>query len=237
MSKAEVKLRTEIIELCRGMNASGLNQGTSGNISARHGDLMLITPSATPYDKLTPDMIAAMPLSGQGEWNGPLKPSTEWPFHLDIMRQRPEVGAIVHTHSTYATALAITRRSIPACHYMIALFGGNDVRCAGYARYGTQALSDLVLEALANRNSCLLANHGAIATGPSLAKAMWLAEELETIARQYFNALQIGGPVLLSDAEIGEVRQGFSSYGLQESPMAKRAAAKSSGKRGSRARV
>lgn len=230
MTKAELKLRTEIIAQCRWMNASGLNQGTSGNISARFGDTLLITPSATPYDALEPEMIAAMPLAGDGKWSGPLKPSTEWRFHLDIMRARPEIGAIVHTHSVHATAVAITRRAIPACHYMVAAFGGHDVRCAGYARYGTQALSDLVLEALHGRNSCLLANHGAITTGPDLAKAMWLAVELETLAKQYALALQIGGMVVLSDAEIDEVLLGFASYGLKSAEKPKRLV-KAGGKR------
>lgn len=236
MNKAERNLRTEIIAQCRWMNASGLNQGTSGNISARHGDTLLITPSATPYDKLEPQMIAALPLDGGGTWSGPLTPSTEWRFHFDIMRRRPEVGAIVHTHSTFATAVAITRQPIPACHYMVAAFGGNDVKCAGYARYGTQELSDLVLQALEGRNSCLLANHGAIATGPDLAKAMWLAVELEALAKQYVIALQIGSMVVLKDAEIDEVRQGFQSYGLQQPAKPKRASAKAGGKRPALAR-
>lgn len=238
-SKIERELRTEIIALCRFMNASGLNQGTSGNISARHGDRMLITPSATPYDSLEPEMIASMPLEGDGTWMGPLKPSTEWRFHLDILRSRPEFGGIVHTHSTFATALAITRRSIPPCHYMIAAFGGHDVRCAGYARYGTQALSDLVLRALEDRKACLLANHGAIAAGPTLAKAMWLAVELETLARQYHHALTIGGPVMLSKSEIDEALQGFSSYGLKDQPKSLVAPSTSSGgtrRRSSRSR-
>ena len=118
-----------------------LNQGTSGNISARYKDVLLITPSATPYDFMTPETIAAMPLDGEdGSWSGPLNPSTEWRFHLDITRSRPDVGAIVHTHSTYATVLAIARKEIPACHYMIAAFGGPTIRCAAYARYGTQEL-------------------------------------------------------------------------------------------------
>lgn len=234
MTKAELKLRTEIIAQCRWMNASDLNQGTSGNISARYGDAMLITPSATPYDQLEPAMIAAMPLDGGGTWTGPLKPSTEWRFHLDIMRARPEVGAIVHTHSTYATAVAITRRAIPACHYMVAAFGGNDVKCAGYARYGTQALSDLVLAALEGRNSCLLANHGAITTGPNLAKAMWLAVELETLAKQYTIAIGLGGMVMLSDAEIAEVLQGFASYGLKAEPASGKPRAKSAGAKSTR---
>jgi L-fuculose-phosphate aldolase len=219
MTKDERKLRQDIIAKARWMNASGLNQGTSGNLSARHGDVMLITPSAVPYDQMQPEMIAAMPLEGEyGSWQGPLKPSTEWRFHLDIMRARPDVGAIVHTHSTYATVLAISRRSIPACHYMMAAFGGMDIRCAGYARYGTKELSDLALAALDGRTGCLLANHGMIATGASLDKAMWLAVELETIAKQFYMSLLIGGPVLLGEAEIAETREGFGSYGVQDLP-------------------
>jgi L-fuculose-phosphate aldolase len=231
MTKDERRLRQDIIAKARWMNASGLNQGTSGNLSARHGDVMLITPSAIPYDQMQPEMISAMPLDGEyGAWKGPLKPSTEWRFHLDIMRARPDVGAIVHTHSTYATVLAITRRSIPACHYMMAAFGGMDIRCAGYARYGTKELSDLALAALDGRTGCLLANHGMIATGASLDKAMWLAVELETIAKQYYMSLLIGGPVLLGEAEIAETREGFGSYGLQDPPASKGPARKSARK-------
>ena len=200
------------------------NQGTSGNISARHGDTMLISPSATPYDTLTPDMIAAMPIDEEyGSWKGPLKPSTEWRFHLDIMKARPDVGGIVHTHATYSTVLAIARKEIPACHYMVAAFGGVNVRVADYARFGTKELSEHALKALENRTACLLANHGMIATGASLDKAMWLAVELETIARQYYLALAIGGPVLLSEADIGETAAAFGSYGMQDSPTQKAA--------------
>ncbi len=217
MNEDERALRQAIIAKARWMNACGLNQGTSGNISARHGDAMLITPSAIAYDAMQPEMIAAMPIAGEyGTWEGPLRPSTEWRFHLDIMRARPDVGAIVHTHSTYATVLAIARKPIPACHYMIAAFGGMDVRCAGYARYGTKELSDLALQALEGRTACLLANHGMIATGSSLDKAMWAAVELETIAKQYYMTLSIGGPVLLGEAEIAATREAFSSYGLQD---------------------
>jgi len=219
MTDAELHLREAIIAQCRWMNATGLNQGTSGNISARCGETMLISPSATPYDTLTTDMIAAMPIDGEyGSWKGPLKPSTEWRFHLDIMKARPEVGGIVHTHSTYATTLAIARKEIPACHYMMAAFGGMNVRVAGYARFGTRELSEHTLKALENRNACLLANHGMIATGTSLEKAMWLAVELETIARQYYLALAIGGPVLLTEAEISEAAAAFGSYGAQDPP-------------------
>ncbi|MEL6678069.1 MAG: class II aldolase/adducin family protein, partial [Pseudomonadota bacterium] len=162
MDQTERDLRQAIIDQCLAMNASGLNQGTSGNISARHGDRMLITPSATPYPALEPEMIAALPLDGAGVWDGPLKPSTEWRFHLDIMVARPDVEAIVHTHPTFATALAINRMDIPACHYMIAAFGDTAVRCSGYAQFGTKALSDTALAALGPRMGCLLANHGAI---------------------------------------------------------------------------
>jgi L-fuculose-phosphate aldolase len=166
---------------------------------------------------MEPEMIAAMPVEGDyGAWDGPLKPSTEWRFHLDILRARPEVGAIVHTHSTYATVLAIARKSIPSCHYMIAAFGGMDVRCSGYATYGTAELSKQALAALDGRAACLLANHGMIATGATLDKAMWLAVELETIARQYYMSLLIGGPVLLTEAEIADTARGFGSYGLQD---------------------
>ncbi|MBV9530121.1 MAG: class II aldolase/adducin family protein, partial [Bradyrhizobium sp.] len=181
MVREEQELRAAIIAKCRWMNASGLNQGTSGNISARYEDKMLITPSAIPYEAMLPEMIASMPINASyGEWTGPLRPSTEWRFHLDILRARPDVGSVVHTHSTYATVLAIARRSIPACHYMMAAFGGNDIRCAGYARYGTKELSELAVAALEGRNGCLLANHGMIAVGANLEKAMWLAVELET---------------------------------------------------------
>ncbi len=216
ISARERAIRQAIIDGCLDMNASGLNQGTSGNISARHNDRMLITPSAIPYETMELAMIASMPIEGEyGSWTGPLRPSSEWRFHLDILRSRPDIGAVVHLHSPYATALAINRRSIPACHYMIAAFGGNDIRCSGYARYGTKALSEEALKALEGRNGCLLANHGMIAVGAALDKAMWLAVELETIARQYYLALQIGNPVILSDMEIEEAGQGFETYGLQ----------------------
>ena len=216
MKKDERKLREAIVEKARWMNASGLNQGTSGNISARYGDRMLITPSAIPYDAMEPEMIAAMPIEGEyGAWEGPLRPSTEWRFHLDITKARPEVGGIVHTHSTFAAVLGITRKSIPACHYMVAAFGGTDIRCAEYATYGTKALSTNALKALEGRHGCLLANHGMIATGASLDKAMWLAVELETISRQYYHALVLGNPVILSDADIADTQKSFSTYGRQ----------------------
>jgi L-fuculose-phosphate aldolase len=219
MTRDERTLRADIVAKARWMNAAGLNQGTSGNISARYKDVLLITPSATPYDAMTPETIAAMPLDGEyGSWSGPLNPSTEWRFHFDITKSRPGVGAIVHTHSTYATVLAIARKEIPACHYMIAAFGGATIRCAGYARYGTKELSDLALKALEGRNGCLLANHGMLALGANLEKAMWRAMELETIARQYYLSLALGDPFILSDEQIAETARGFATYGLRDPP-------------------
>jgi L-fuculose-phosphate aldolase len=213
----EYELRRAIVETCRQMNALGINQGTSGNVSARFGEVMLISPSAVPYDRLQPEDIAVMPLEGEyGAWQGPRRPSTEWRFHLDILKSRPEVNAVVHAHPTYATVLAIARRGIPACHYMIAAFGGTDVRCAPYATFGTKELSEHALAALDGRMACLLANHGMIALGESLAKALWRAVELETIARQYYFSLLIGGPVLLSDQDIAETAAKFATYGLEE---------------------
>ena len=213
----EQDLRRAIVESARAMNAMGINQGTSGNISARIGNRMLITPSATPYDDMQPDQIAAMPVDGErGAWTGPLKPSTEWRFHLDILCGRPDAGAVVHSHATFCTTLAIARRDIPACHYKMAAFGGTNVRCAPYATFGTAELAQHALTALQDRNACLLANHGMIVVGETLAKAMWLAVELETIAKQYYYSLMIGGPHVLSDAEIADTARSFGTYGLQD---------------------
>ncbi|MEO0362310.1 MAG: class II aldolase/adducin family protein [Pseudomonadota bacterium] len=219
MKKAELELRTEIVENCRRMNALGINQGTSGNISARFEDRMLISPSATPYEDMMPQMVASVGLEDvSGAYDGPLKPSTEWRFHQKLLRGRPEAEVVIHAHSTYCTTLAVARKSIPSCHYMIAAFGGTDVRCAGYARYGTEELSVLALEAMEGRMACLLANHGMIVLGETMAKGMWRAVELETIAKQYYLSLAIGGPVLLTEGEIEDTIKGFSSYGVQDKP-------------------
>lgn len=230
MKQTERALRQEIIERCREMNAHGINQGTSGNISARFGDRMLVSPSAIPYDALKPEMIASMPLDGSGAWEGTKKPSTEWRFHSSLLRERPDANAVVHAHPPYCTALAIARKEIPACHYMIAAFGGNNVRCAGYATFGTEDLSELAVAAMKDRTACLLANHGMIVIGDTLAQAMWRAVELETVARQYFLSLQIEGLVVLSDAAIEETHAGFAEYGLQpdkvKAPAKKRRAKK-----------
>jgi L-fuculose-phosphate aldolase len=194
------------------MAGLGINQGTAGNISVRTAEGMLITPSAIPYDEMTPEMVALMTLTGEyGAFEGPRRPSSEWRFHLDIMRARPEVGAIVHTHAPYATAISMTRRAIPPCHYMITRFGGGDVRCAEYALFGSAELSVNALAALEGRRACLLANHGFIATGKDLPAAMAAAVELEALSKQYILSLTIGGPVLLSDAEIEEARLQFAT--------------------------
>lgn len=208
----EQELRAEIVAQARRMNALGINQGTSGNISARWGDGMLITPSATPYEDMRPEQVVAMDFSGA--WQGDSKPSTEWRFHLDILRSRTEARAVVHTHATFCTTLSIARREIPACHYMIALFGGDNVRCAEYATFGTAELSRHVLRALEGRSACLLANHGMLVTGPTLAKAMWLAVELETLARHHYHSTMMGGAVLLNRDEIAEVTRSLEGYGL-----------------------
>jgi len=198
------------------MNATGLNQGTSGNISAAFEQRMLITPSGISYDDMQPEQIASMPLdSDTAEFSGPCKPSSEWHFHRAILNSNPAHEAVVHTHSTSATVLSIARITIPACHYMIAAFGGNTVRCAEYATFGTSELSDNILVAMQGRSACLMANHGMVVAGPNLDKAMWAAVELETLSRQYYEARLLGGMVVLPDDEIARVQEKFKSYGLQ----------------------
>jgi L-fuculose-phosphate aldolase len=204
-------LRREIIAACLDMNGRGINQGTSGNISARIPEGLLITPSGIPYAEMEPaDIVVLHP---DGSHDGIRKPSSEWRFHRDITRARPEVGAIVHTHSMFASTLSCLHYDIPAVHYMVAAAGGPNVRCTPYATYGTQALSDLALKALEGRNACLLANHGMIVLGPNLKKAMWLAVEVETLAAQYWRALQVGKPHILPDEEIEVVMAKFRTYG------------------------
>lgn len=214
MTLSDLEARQAIIDACIQMNALGINQGTSGNISLRHGDGMLISPTSTPYDTLEPADIVFM--GWDGAVDGRLPPSSEWRFHLDIMKARPEVNAVVHAHPTYSTTIAIMGRKIPAIHYMVAVAGGSDIRCAPYATFGTAELSAHAVEALRDRKACLLAQHGMIAVGSSLAQAMWLAVEVETLARQYHGALQIGEPPILSDEEIENVIKRMASYGLRD---------------------
>ncbi len=211
MTPEETAARRAIIEACLAMDASGLNRGTSGNVSRRWHDGLLITPSGIPYQELTPEDIVLMDLEGGHQ--GKHQPSSEWRFHRDILAARPAVGAVVHTHSLYATTLAIRGMEIPAVHYMIAAAGGPTIRCAPYATFGTAELSENALAALEGRTCCLLANHGVIATGPDLEKTLWLAGEVETLAQEYLLSLSIGGPDILPDDEIERVVEKFKSYG------------------------
>lgn len=213
LTRATAALRRDIIDTCLAMNALGINQGTSGNVSARCGDGFLITPSGIPYDQIQPDQIVSMDL--EGGYTGDWLPSSEWRMHMDLFAARPEAQAIVHTHSTYATALSCLRVQVPAFHYMIGVTGGTTLRCADYATFGTQALSDAMLVALRDRTACLLANHGMICFGPSLPKALWLAGEIETLCQQYFIACQAGMPVVLDEAEMTGVLARFKTYGKQ----------------------
>jgi L-fuculose-phosphate aldolase len=207
----ERELRRQIVDTCRRMNALGINQGTSGNASARIEGGFLLTPTSLPYDEMTEDDVVVM--RSDGTYEGARPPSTEWRFHLDIMNARPEVGAIVHAHPTFATTIAIMGRDIPALHYMVAAAGGSTIRCAPYATFGTPELSASALKALEGRSACLLAHHGMIATGPDLGRALWLAVEVQTLARQYYYTLALGGPPLLSDDEIERVRHKMQNYG------------------------
>jgi L-fuculose-phosphate aldolase len=203
--------RQSIIDACLRMNALGINQGTSGNISLRHDDGMLITPTSVPYEAMQPEQIVFMTLDGA--LDAKQRPSSEWHFHRDILKARPEVNAVVHAHPPYSTILAIMGLEIPPVHYMIACAGGDTIRCAPYATFGTEELSQHAVAALKDRSACLLAHHGMIAVGPSLQKAMWLAVEIETLARQYHGCLQIGTPRLLPSEEIENVRSRMAGYG------------------------
>ncbi len=210
---SEADLREGIVATCRKLAARGLTSGTSGNVSARLGPTILISPSATAYAAMSPAGIAAMPLDADdGSWTGPLRPSTEWRMHRDLYRARPDIAAIVHCHSPFATALSIARSPIPACHYMIAAFGGPDVRCADYATFGTQGLSDAVVAAMEGRQGCLLANHGQITGAGTLAKALALATDLEELAALYLRSRDLPGFTILPDDEIERVLARFADY-------------------------
>lgn len=220
MSKVKHKgLRKQVIETCLAMNASGINQGTSGNVSARTDEGFLITASGVPYDRMDTEQVVEMDLDGG--YRGDYLPSSEWRMHQDIYRARPEALAVVHTHSIHATAMACLRKEVPAFHYMIAVTGGTSLRVSDYAEFGTQALSDTMLKSMKDRRACLLANHGQIVFGPSLAKALWLAIEVETLCHQYLKALQAGEPVLLSEEQMKSVLSRFKTYGKQPRDLAK----------------
>ena len=206
----EYAKRQSIIDACRRMNALGINQGTSGNISVRHADGLLITPTSVPYDEMTPEQIVFMGMDGA--FAEAQRPSSEWRFHLDILRARGEVNAVVHAHPPYCTMLAIMGLEIPPIHYMIAAAGGDSIRCAPYATFGTAELSEHAVRALEGRLACLL-DHWHDRGRAIAERALWLAVEVETLARQYHGCLQIGKPPLLSKDEIERVRRKMAGYG------------------------
>lgn len=212
MMQRERDLREGVVATCRALAAKGLAEGTAGNVSARFGDIMLVSPSAIPYEIMMPDMVAAMPIGGDGDWIGPKRPSTEWRFHMDLYREREDIAAVVHCHSREATALSIARMEIPACHYMIAAFGGPTIRCADYATFGTSELSAAILAAMTGRDGCLMANHGQVTVGPTLARALTLAIEMEELAGLYRASRELPGFSILPDEEIARVRAKFRDY-------------------------
>jgi len=207
-------LRLAVVRTARQMNALGINRGKSGNVSARIDGGFLVTPSALPYDETDAEDLVAV--DAEGAARGRRKPSSEWRFHRDIYAARSDAAAIVHTHSPFATTLACLDRGIPAFHYMVAVAGGGDIRCAPYATFGTQQLSDFAVQALDGRKACLLAHHGMIAIGESLKSALALAVEVETLAEMYWRALQIGEPRVLDEAEMREVLARFAEYSAPE---------------------
>lgn len=217
-------MRQQLLEITQKLSTSGLNRGTSGNVSVRH-DLagkpgFLITPSGMAAEDMTPDDMVWMDFASniKNAVKNKQKPSSEWRFHHDIFLAQPEVYAVIHTHSMFATTLSTLRRDIPAFHYMIALAGGDSIRCAPYALFGSQALSDNAILALENRKACLLANHGMIAVGANLQKALAIAVEVEALCEQYLRALQAGEPYLLSQQEMAEVIEQFKDYGNWHKP-------------------
>lgn len=211
----ELSLRQSIIDAALAMQASGLSPQRSGNVSARFDDGMLITPTGMRYEDLLPDDIVFVDADG-AVGKGQRRPSSEWHFHLAIYQARDDAGAVVHCHSHSATVLACARRAIPAFHYMVAVAGGRDIRCAPYATFGTQQLAHGAVEALVERRACLLANHGQITLGRDIETALEVAHEVETLSAQYVEVLKLGEVNLLDDAEMDRVLEKFTSYGQQD---------------------
>jgi L-fuculose-phosphate aldolase len=207
-----VALRAALAETARAMSQRGLSHGTSGNVSARVPEGMLVTPSAVPYGDLEAEAIVLMDLDGRALEPTAHRPSTEWRLHAAILMARPEVGSVLHAHSMFCTTLACLRQDIPAFHYMVAVAGGDSIRCAPYARFGSAALADHAVGALEGRLACLLANHGMVAVGASPAAALALAAEVDVLAEQYWRVLQVGPPVLLSEREMAEAVSAFADY-------------------------
>jgi len=216
-------LRRDMLAAAHKLVALGLNRGTSGNIGLRCGDGLLVTPSGVPVENMTPELMVLLDTSGNsrghnnsntsGSTMNSIKPTSEWRIHRDILAARPDINAVVHTHSTFATTLACLHREIPPFHYMIAVCGGDTIRCAPYALFGGQELSDHALVALKERKACLLAQHGMIALGRDLNDALAVAEEVESLCEQYWRTLQIAEPKILSAEQINEVLEQFKDYG------------------------
>lgn len=214
MTSPDMPLRLELIETCQAMNRLNINSGTAGNVSVRTDEGFLISPTGIEYEKLRPDNIVLVRMDGT--FDGEILPSSEWRFHRDILLKRRELNAVVHTHSSHATAVSIMELGIPALHYSIAVAGGKDIRCARYATFGTQELSDAALEALEGRQACLLAHHGVIAAGVSLARALSMAARVEELAKQFILCRSLGSPPIIDDAEINRVLAKYTSYGQQK---------------------
>ena len=210
---ASSAIRDEIVAIGRRLLLDGIERGTSGNVSARTGATMIVTPSGVGYDTLSPNDLAEV--FDDGRYRGALEPTREWRLHRAIYRARSDIGAIVHTHSPFATTVACMRRPIPAVHYYVALAGGAEIRCAEYATFGTQELADHTVRALEGRTACLLANHGLVALGATPTAAMHLATAIETVAMLYVRTLTTGEPVLLSEDEIAAAARRFERYGTQ----------------------
>jgi len=214
MIASERGVRMRLATAARRLHASGLNPGSSGNLSARVEHGYIVTPSGTAYESLNPEDLVFMGDDGT-HGGGQRTPSTEWRMHRDIYKAYPGTGSVVHTHSPFATTLACLRRPIPAFHYEVAFAGGHDIRCSDYATFGTQELSNHALAALKGRRACLLAHHGAVAFGASIEEAVVLAERVEALARLYWQALQVGEPLLLDEVEMARVVEKFSTYGKE----------------------
>lgn len=204
--------REQLLKTSQKLVDTGLNKGTSGNASIRVGDGFLVTPSGMAVEEMSPDNMVYMQLDGSFEQSK--KPSSEWRFHRDILARRIDINAVIHTHSMFATTLACLHKEIPPFHYMIAVAGGDNIKCAPYALFGSQQLSDNALTALMDRKACLLANHGMICLGRDLEDALAVAVEVENLSEQYWRIMQVNpNPPLLSETEMREVFQQFKGYG------------------------
>jgi L-fuculose-phosphate aldolase len=220
MSESEdLSIRKSIVEALQSMARLGINKGTAGNISVRGENGFYISPTGIAYDVMTPDKIVLM--RWDGSYDGEVLPSSEWRFHRDILSERAELNAVVHTHSTQATAVSILGHDIPAIHYVVAAAGGNSIPCAKYQTFGTAELGQSILAAMKGRRACLLAHHGTIAAGVTLAKAMSLAVTVEELASLYLACLPFGKPPTLSDEEMERVLVKFRTYGQQSAPTLK----------------